>query len=578
VKKPPLKNRKTYCRKAAIYAYDFETTNIAAGTPELKYITAFGFDKEGANKFELSCKVTSLEYLKILLIENFLIPERKGCRYIAWNGNKFDALFIGLALLDTDYIIRPYLTKSKSLRGMRITEKDNEKMYWEFLDGIAMTGIIKKLSEFIASFAPDFPKLELDFSKTEFDSNNPQHVEYAERDSEGLYYAMLNCNKIVEDLTGGLRLTPTIGNLGVKFLQKKMPKETLVWQPPPECLDSIHTSAMRGGFCFMAHKYKGKTWKYDINQAYAAAMRDAELPAGRCTSVYCFMDTMPGIYLINANTNVLSKVPFYYKDIESGKGLFSNSEITNAWITSTEYEQLIDEGWQIEILEGWAWSNTFNLGDMVNELEVLRHSDPEGPSGPLGLMCKMLGNNAYGKTAERLDGIELILAAECPEGFAPYDPENLPYVWFKFNENKIFRPYHQPQLAAFITAHVRMVVRQAALLAGMAWVYADTDCIACSAPARGLDIHPKRYGAWKQETDGELYQFIAKKVYNEPGQSCRHAKGLNVKRITDLEFSEWYKGKPPIQKQIQGQNFIKVMSGFDMYVERVKTGQKIKQG
>jgi len=577
VKKPPLKNKKTWCRKAPIYAYDFETTNIAVGTPDLKYLTAFGYDKNG-EKFKISQRVTSLEQLKYILITEFLVPERKGARYVAWNGNKFDALFIGLSLLDTDYIIRPYLTKSKSLRGMRITEKDNDKMYWEFLDGIAMTGIIKKLSQFIASFAPEFPKLDLDFSKTEFDPFNPQHIEYAERDSEGLYYALMNCDKIVEDLTDGLRLTPTIGNLGIKYLQKKMPKDVLVWQPPPDCKDAIHESAMRGGFCFMAHKYRGKTWKYDINQAYAAAMRDAELPSGRCGSVYCFQPDMPGIYLINASTNVLSKIPFYYKDAVTGKALFSNSEITNAWITSTEYKQLTGEGWQIEILQGWAWSNTFNLADMVNELEVLRHSDPEGPSGPLGLMCKMIGNNAYGKTAERLDGIELILSADCPDGFAPYDPENLPYVWFKFNEEKIFRPYHQPQLGAFITAHVRMVVRQAALLAGMAWIYADTDCIACSAPAKGLDIHPKRYGAWKQETDGELFQFIAKKVYNEPGKSCRHAKGLNVKRVTDLEFDNWYKGKPPTQTQLQGANFIKVMSGFDMYVQRIKTGQKIKEG
>ncbi|HED37456.1 MAG TPA: hypothetical protein ENI76_04320, partial [Ignavibacteria bacterium] len=285
-------------------------------------------------------------------------------------------------------------------------------------------------------------------------------------------------------------------------------------------------------------------------------------------------ENAPGIYLINASTNVLSNVPFYYKDVNNGKALFSNSEITSAWITNTEYSQLINEGWEIEILEGWIWSNSFNLSDMVNELEILRHSDSEGPSGPLGLMCKMIGNNAYGKTVERLDGIELILAAECPKDFAPYDTENLPFVWFKFNPQKIFRVYHQPQLGAFITAHVRMVVRRAALLSGMAWIYADTDCIACSAPARGLDIDPKRYGAWKQETNGELFQFIAKKVYNEPGGNCRHAKGLNVKRVTDLEFDEWYKGKPPIQTQLQGMNFIKVLSGFDMYVTRIKTGQK----
>ena len=48
---------------------------------------------------------------------------------------------------------------------------------------------------------------------------------------------------------------------------------------------------------------------------------------------------------------------------------------------------------------------------MVGELETLRFTDKDGPSGPLGIMCKYIGNNAYGKLAEQLEGIELILSS-----------------------------------------------------------------------------------------------------------------------------------------------------------------------
>jgi hypothetical protein len=210
-----------------------------------------------------------------------------------------------------------------------------------------------------------------------------------------------------------------------------------------------------------------------------------------------------------------------------------------------------------------------------------------GPSGPAGTIYKAVGNHSYGKTVEQNEPIETVMAAECPEGFFPYFDEGqadpLPFVWFRWVEDERPKAYHQPQLGAFITAHVRMVVRRAALLAPDAWLYADTDCVVFSRDVTAkLPIHASRYGAWKVEESGAVYEVIAKKVYAEvdptkdPAKLKRSAKGLNVKRLTPQDFEDWFEGNPPQQEQVQRQNFLRVMQGAEMYRAQVRTGTRVE--
>jgi hypothetical protein len=117
-----------------------------------------------------------------------------------------------------------------------------------------------------------------------------------------------------------------------------------------------------------------------------------------------------------------------------------------------------------------------------------------------------------------------------------------------------------------------MVVRRAALQNPDAWLYADTDCVMFRAPI-SLDINPTRYGAWKVEAQGESYKIIAKKVYISHDGKTKHAKGMNVKRLTAEDFDKWLTGTAPRQNQLHRQNFVKVISGFDMFIEREKVGE-----
>ena len=564
----PLQKSKRNSRPHQIIAYDLETTRIKAGTPEVRYITAFG------ERFRFSERVDSEEQLGLFLRNCFLTEDNKGARFIAWNGNSFDVFFIARALLPHDqYLIRPYLTANKSLRGLKIIDRESGGQ-WEFLDGISMIlgGNKDTLKKFLETFAPEFGKLEgPNFEHEEFDPDNAKHVAYAERDSEGLYHGILKAQGIIEEFFEQ-QLQPTIGNLGIRIFQQEMPEGVRVWAMNHEAESIMREYVMRGGYCYINRKYHGPVWKYDINQAYAAAMREAKLPCGRMYRLTRFdKDHDCAIYRVNAH-KVTNKVPFYCAD-SSKRKVFKESALDSVWITSIEYRQLRDEGWNIVILEGFAWREHFNMKGMVDKLERLRVHAPGGPKSAQGAMMKAVGNNAYGKTVEQLDGLELVMSMEKPDGFHEYQnaEETLPFIWFKMGD-PLLREYHQPQIGAFITAHVRMVLRRAILLNPEAWIYADTDGLAFTEPV-AVDIDAGRYGAWKVECEGEVYKYINKKVYVSDNFKEKKAKGLNVRNITQEQFNDWFDGKPPKQEQVQRINFLKFLGGAEMFRSLTKWGE-----
>jgi hypothetical protein len=566
----PLRLSKRKGRQRRIIAYDLETTRIKAGSPRPVYLTAYGAD------FSFSGRIDSFIHLRDFLVARFLVPEFHRARFVAWNGNKYDVFFVGAALLhSSEYLLRPYLTRTKALRGLKVIHKET-KQEWEFLDGLAMTLGAKPctLKEFLKTFAPNHHKLDApDWEREEFDARNPAHVAYAERDSEGLYHGMMRAEQILQEHFGQT-LQPTIGNLGIRLFAQHMPAGVEVWAPSYQVERIIRDRVMRGGFCFCSRKYQGPIWKYDINQAYAAAMRDALLPAGRCIQTTRHIPDACAIYRVNGS-KAGGRVPFYLREATRGSGIVVFDQMTDAWITSIEYDQLSAEGWELEVLGGFYWDSSFSMRDYVQKLEALRINAPGGPKSAQGEMMKAIGNNSYGKTVEELGGYELVMAAEKPEGFFQYldGEEPIQHIWFRFAEPQS-RDYHQPQIGAFITAHVRMQIRRAILQAPDAWLYSDTDCCMYSR-AVDLPIDAGLYGLWKIECEGEHYRIITKKVYAAVDGSEMKAKGMTTKKLSMQDFADWYDGKPPTIRQTQRQNFIAVMAGADMFVDRIKVGQRL---
>lgn len=580
------RERKRDGELADIVAYDLETTRIAEGTPTPLYLTAFADHRN----YILSVKVENgLKGLAQLVIENFLTDRMKGVKFVAWNANNFDVYFVALALLDhPEYVIRPYLTKGKALRGLRILPREdlelkpNQQRSWEFLDGIAMLGLQgKTLRDFLKTFAPEYQKHEREsFESREFDPDNPEDVAYALRDSEGLYFGLQAAQEIIfERFRLGLRTT--IGNLGIKIFQTRIPEGVRVVEPSFSVLETLRTYVCRGGYCHLMRRFSGPVWKYDLNQAYAAAMRDADLPAGDCRYVKG-ESRFASVFIARITAfNPRNKIPFYCRMNEGGsvKSVFAMTRIDDSWITSSELAQLRAEGWDVVVHESWVWYDRFNMKDYVDGLEFMRRNAPGGPKGATGTMIKAIGNNSYGKTLEQLEPLELVMARECPQGFADYygedNPGLVPYVWCRIIETPV-KDYHQPQIGAFITAHVRMVIRRAALLTPDHFLYADTDCVIYSKDmTTQLDIDDSRYGAFKLEESGTEYKLIAKKVYCSVDFSTKHSKGLNVNKLSFDDFVRWYEGTIPVQTQAQRQNFVKVVKGSPMFVKRTRKGTAV---
>jgi hypothetical protein len=579
------KIRKRPGELADIIAYDLETTPIKQGTPEPLYITAFADHRD----YVLSTRIDGLEGLAAIIRKEFLISEFDGCKFVAWNGNNFDVYFVAMAvMLMPDYVIRPYLTKGKSLRGLRVLPKDdlnlkpNQQRSWEFVDGIAMLGLQgKTLKDFLKTFAPEYQKHEREsFEFRPFDPDNAEDVSYAFRDSEGLYFGMQYAQEIIfERFQLGLRTT--IGNLGIKLFEMRIPEGKRIIEPSIQAMETLRNYVCRGGYCHLMRRYKGRVWKYDLNQAYAAAMREADLPAGDCRrikgeSVYskCYVARVTAL-------NSKNTIPFYCRADVAGrvKSVFATTKIENSWLTSSEVKQLRAEGWAITVHESWVWYDQFNMREYVDSLEHMRMNAPGGPSGAVGTMIKGIGNNSYGKTLEQLEPLELVLSHDKPPGYADYygdeNPGIVPYVWCRLIETPM-KNYHQPQIGAFITAYVRMQVRRAALLNPSAFLYADTDCVIFSEDmTKQLDIDARRYGAFKLEESGAEYLLVAKKVYASADFSTKHSKGLNVKSLSFDDFVNWYEGRIPEQQQAQRQNFVKFVKGSDMFVNRKRKGTAI---
>ena len=585
-------------------AYDLETTSFdlkgrKSHTPQPLYITAFS-ETEGV---QYALPVKSLSHLLQILEARFLIAEFSGARFVGWNANNYDVYFVCAAVLHSDaYIIRPYLTKSKKVRGVkildranydereelfaakregkRLAEKPPQEIAWEFLDGMSMTGIQRSLKDFLKVFAPEYQKLDgPDFSIEEFNPNNKAHCDYALRDSVGLWYGLQKAESILAD-NFHIGLQPTIGNAGIKIFSSHIPREIVIWPLVPDVQEIVQRYVMRGGYCHCQGQFYGPVWKYDINQAYAAAMRDCWLPAGKAIGTkQGHAHAKAQIFLIDARAPKRGNiVPFYWRDLD-GKARFDCQALESCWVTSAELSQLQKEGWQIKTAQAYFWTDHFRMKSYVDKLETLRVGNGNDPKSAQGEMIKAVGNNSYGKTVETLDGLEIVMARECPDGYSFYQDEDdlFAHLWFKFSE-PLAKDYHQPHLGAFITAHVRMVLRRAILVNPAAWLYADTDGVMFSEDVtHKLDISPTRYGAWKQEANGEIFRIITKKVYANDDASAKHAKGVNIKSLGAADFQNWYDGVPPEQIQSHRENLLNVMKGHDMFKESVKFGDAYRK-
>lgn len=537
--------------KGPIVAYDLETTRIPRDpsdplSVEPKFLTMFG------KKIRVADRTDTFEELGAALLSRMLLPELVDTRFVAWNANRFDVRLIMQAIINAsdEFTITPYIAKQGGLRGVKVSQGERA---WYFLDGMSMLGLQCSLKKFLDVFAPKFKKHELDLEHTEFDADNPEHVAYAERDSEGLYWGMQQAERILHKLTGRGAQT-TIGSAGIKCFVSNLPEKAICYALRKYQREQVERVVMRGGYVYVARQYDGPAWSYDVNQAYAAAMREQDLPSGATMDTNAEIPNLLGIYTCTISRKPLSVVPFYVKTLQ-GEALECYGEATKTILCSNEIRCLRRHGWRVDVHKGFVWQAKFRMQKFVDRLERLRRKHPAGT--PINVMCKALGNNAYGKMNEHVPNTRFIIARNQPENALPYNPGDplFKYIWVQHEEGDQGKFYHRPHVAAFITAAVRCKLFDAIMLAPDDFLKADTDSVCFTRPVK-LPISEWKYGRWKLESEGERHIIIGKKVYARFDGKERAwkfvCKGLHTKRLTVADFERWFKsGKVPEQQQMQ---------------------------
>lgn len=518
-----------------------------------RYFTAYS----GAHL--VSRKLTSYADVTELLDELFTLAE-PSTRMVAYNANRFDLRIILYAALASKYRIEPFVAKNSQLRGAVMAYR-GKKIYW--LDAMAMLGVSCTLREFLRIFAPQHEKLTLDFSTGEFDAHNPDHVRYAEQDSIALYHAMQTAEKTMLGITG-MQLQPTIGALGIRAFVDNMPAKAICYRATKNAELAVRKYVMRGGYVF-SRRYKGPLWTYDLNQAYAAAMRETALPAGRCARVSAPERGRPGIFAVTVERVPVGSVPFPMRDRE-GRFVECYGQRLETWLTTIEIECLRRNGWTVDIAYGYSWRESFKMTAWVNGLERRRREFDK--THPVNAAVKAIGCNAYGKTLQQSPDVRFVMSDEQPRcgkhlGQVLYDSDGreIPGFWIVRDDRLKGRCYERPQLGAFITASVRCKVYDAIMGDEEHFVKADTDSVSFTRPQRSLRLSAWEYGLWKLESDGALHIVIGKKVYWSeaaigPGSGKVACKGLRIKQLSRTDFERWYaQHEAPTQQQVQLQTW-----------------------
>lgn len=576
--RPFRRPKRASSRTRVHHAYDLETVAIAAGPiPEPRYVSV------SIDGNVHGWPVNTFTELHDVLVAHFLVDEHVNSSFVGYNSNRFDAYLVAQALkADQNYLIEPWLARGHQLRGMRISDTENPKRFWIFSDAMAMTGFTGNLQSFLDAFAPGERKGEIDVIN--FNASNPLHVEYNHNDTATLQRALDNVDELFRDVTG-MTAQNTIGKLAIKAFQRNLPEGVLVWPAPRSARDGLNI-AKRGGYVYCRGRYSGPIWKYDINQSYASQMRKP-LPSGRCMETFHEIPELLGLYHVTLSYPYEdgAPVPFYCRSTDwSTIGLTDGSSPRETWIVSPEVEHLRAYGWNVEIHDGWVWTDRFDMSEWVDGLQAARIA--AGPKTPKGLAIKSVGNNAFGKTFEEFDGLRLVISDQRPgTEYFRYRDDDPDYddIWFTIED---VRPadYHRPQLGSFITAYGRLQLMEAANFAPRAFQYADTDCVVFTEDVTwAMDVDPAIYGYWKVEEAGATYSFINKKAYfshdadpdpkrlNYP--RVAHAKGLHVQDLTLRQWHDWYDGTEiPEQQQLQRQNFVTTMADQDMFVPRGRSG------
>ncbi len=388
------------------------------------------------------------------------------------------------------------------------------------------------LRDLAASFAPDLPKMQIDFDSVKFDPRNPEHIEYSKRDVSSLVAALAGFDeKIYRHY--GTHLQRTTAATALRAWRITLEKDARYWNPVEH--EDFIRSGYFGGLVFLTtcEEIAGAE-TYDINSSYPYAMRADGVPYGRPVRVKRLHYDKPGLYRVDVISPDDLKIPILPKRIVKGKSqsiIWPRGRFETI-ATGAELEFACQHGYQVaRVHEGLIWEKTvFPFTEFVNQAETLRR---EFKGKPEEQCAKLMQNSLYGKFGARRERRELFRPRTDHEslGATPWDDEGKWYVRTIYQEDMLCLP----QWAVYITAAARLRLLRAAYQVGPENViYGDTDSLTVRPGAgASLDVGAE-YGQFKHEKTWRCFRAIAPKVYagEIEGRGWKSAcKGIPKKHI-----------------------------------------------
>lgn len=398
------------------------------------------------------------------------------------------------------------------------------------------------LREFAKQFNATKQKLYIDFENTQFNPQNPEHIEYAKRDAEVLKECIENYERNVKMLFD-VSLGNTVAGTAVKSWQHTLPKDLLIAYSEDGAIEKKIRDAYYGGIVFLTSDkphFNCKT--FDINSSYPYCMITYPMPYGSPTQVSEYVPGKMGIYNVEIKTPPDMIVPILpcrnsRNFMQWRKGQFTTS------ITNFELEFALTHGCELVNLNyGMTWEETINpFQDFVNLCMSIRKQH-KGTS--YETIAKLMQNSLYGKFGSKRIRNKIVVGSE-NLGF-----EDAEYLSEEWDEVFIVHEYSQdmpckPEWAVFITAFARLRIISTAYKIGIENVlYGDTDSLTVksSADTSLIDVGSE-YGQFKLEKEWQSFRVIAPKTYCgqlKSGKWIGAGKGLKKKKMTEEKYTELY--------------------------------------
>lgn len=391
------------------------------------------------------------------------------------------------------------------------------------------------LAQVMKSFTPHRTKAKL--PTTPFDWHDKAWMKRIEDDTLGLFESLLKIRSIVRQHFG-VPLSMTTPSTALRAARAMLPLKK-VQRPATTALAWLRTAYSGGRIeVFWQGRFKGKIVVFDINSAYAWALR-GEFPIGRGQ----FRTTEPedGYYIGRCHVSVPTDQHIPPVLSRMFVHAFAVGEF-QAMLTKEEVEFARTNGATVVFLEGFYWKHTHAIfADFIDKCAKVRKKDY---AGPLGQTVKLMQNGLYGILGLRMDRTRLLIAEHSPGkewslGFNRQTGRDIEGVF-----ERVFvrdTPNAMPHWAAIVTARVRCRLTEFLILfqrLGLAPLYAHTDSIWAGVngeiPEQIKRLITPEYGNLKIEAEGdETYIF-------NPGEAAlRTNKIKNGKRIWKTATKGW---------------------------------------